>query len=52
MKETKFKSFKEAIAYVHSLNIKTTDEWRDFRRSKKRPYDIPSDPRSVYFKKG
>lgn len=52
MKESKFKSFKEARAYVRSLNIKSTSEWREYRKSDKRPDDIPSDPRSVYFKKG
>lgn len=52
MENSKFKSFKEARAYVHSLNIKSTEEWRAYRKSKKRPADIPSDPRSVYFKKG
>ena len=48
MEYSKSKSFKEARAYVHSLNIKTTDEWRDYHGSKKRPHDIPSDPSSVY----
>jgi Phage-integrase repeat unit len=44
----KFRSFKEARAFVHHLGLKSEEEWRDYLRSGKKPADIPSNPRSAY----
>ena len=47
------RSFKEARAYVHKLNIKSREEWLLYCRNKldefdEKPQDIPTDPR--YYK--
>jgi hypothetical protein len=45
-------NYDEAKKYVHSLNLKTQKEWRDYCKSNKKPLNIPSKPERVYFKKG
>jgi len=42
------KSFLEAREYVRSLNLKSTKDWLEYRKSGKRPKDIPSNPGTVY----
>jgi hypothetical protein len=44
----KHRSFKQARIFVHSLNLKSVDEWRDYCKSGKKPPDIPVSARSVY----
>ena len=41
-------SFDEARKYVHSLKLKSTNEWRQYCKSDKRPMNIPSKPTDVY----
>jgi hypothetical protein len=43
-----WRPFEEARAYVRDLNLKTVGEWEAYKRSGKRPHDIPAVPREVY----
>ena len=43
-----YKPFVEARDYVWSLGIKSQDEWQEYSKSGKRPFDIPANPKSVY----
>jgi hypothetical protein len=36
--------FKKARKFVHSLNIKSEYQWRNYCKSGKKPYNIPSNP--------
>src|SRR6266516_1270518 len=43
-----WRPFSQARAFVHTLRLKSVDEWRDYCKSGKRPLDIPSNPNQVY----
>ena len=43
-----YRSFKDARDFVRTLNFKTTDEWREYCNSGKKPDDIPKSPNIVY----
>ena len=45
-----YKSVEEAIRFVNSLKLKNQDEWLEFRKSDKLPFDIPTKPRVTYGK--
>ena len=45
-----FLSFEDARKFVHSLGLKSTIQWKEYYASKKRPQNIPSNPRLVYKK--
>jgi hypothetical protein len=52
-----YRPFKEARAFVHSLKLKGTDEWKSFCKGQMpekgmRPADIPNSPRATYAKSG
>lgn len=47
-----YKSFEEARKFVHSLNLKTFEEWSLFRKSISLPRDIPTNPNIVYYNSG
>ena len=47
-----FRSFEEARAYVHTLGLKSWEEWRAWCASGARPYDIPSNPYHEYASSG
>ncbi len=47
-----FRPFEEARKYVHKLNIKTWNEWRQYYKSGKKPDDIPTSPDRTYKDKG
>jgi hypothetical protein len=51
-KNIKNKSFDEARKYVHNLNLNTGDEWREYCKSGKKPFDIPSFPNRIYKENG
>jgi superfamily II DNA or RNA helicase len=51
-KNRKYKSFKEARAFVHNLALKNTKEWKDYYKSANRPDDITSVPNEFYKDKG
>ena len=46
----KFRSFRSAKKFVHSLNLKSYHDWLDYCKSNKKPHDIPSVPRQCYTK--
>ena len=48
----KFRDFDKARKYVRSLGLKNMKEWIEFSKSPKRPYDIPSNPNTIYKKHG
>ena len=49
---TNFRSFEDARAYVHTLGLKSMEEWKAWSASGARPYDIPSDPYTYYASSG
>jgi hypothetical protein len=49
-KNIEFLGFFEAREFVSSLNLKTSTEWNDYRKSESRPSNIPSNPNIVYKK--
>jgi len=46
----KFKSFVEARKFIHSLQLKGSQDWRNYFKSEKMPLDIPSHPHIIYKK--
>ena len=44
----KFRSFKEARKYVRKLNLNSQADWNKWRKSDKRPKDIPAAPFRTY----
>ncbi len=48
----KFRNFKDARKFVHSLKLKNQKEWELYRKSKNKPDDIPTGPAEVYKNKG
>jgi hypothetical protein len=50
--KVKYRPFKQARAFVHTLGLKSRGEWLGFARSEKRPPDIPFKPERTYAKKG
>ena len=47
-----FRPFEEARRFIRSLKLKNSSEWKTYRRSGKRPLDIPSNPQNFYNNKG
>jgi len=47
-----FLPFEDARAFVRTLNLKNKNEWEKYYKSDKKPYNIPSNPRSVYKNEG
>jgi len=47
----KYRDFKEARSFVHSLKLKSQKDWMIYS-STKRPDDIPSQPAKIYANKG
>jgi hypothetical protein len=47
-----YRPFEEAKAFVHTLNLKNSDEWDKYCKSGKKPDDIPANPNKTYAKKG
>jgi superfamily II DNA or RNA helicase len=48
----KWRPFKQARAFVRTLEFKNSREWRAYSKSDERPADIPSDPALVYVDDG
>ena len=40
--------FEKARKYIHNLKLNSTSEWKIYCQSKKKPKNIPNNPRSVY----
>jgi hypothetical protein len=47
-KERKFRPFKEAREFVHSLKLPNEDQWRKYCKSGRKPADIPYKPSRTY----
>ena len=43
-----FRSFNKARKFVRSLGFKKVDQWNEYRKSGKKPIDIPSNPPEAY----
>ena len=52
MKQNNWRSFTEARKFVHSLKFKNRKEWEEYKKSGKKPGDIPASPNTVYKNKG
>jgi hypothetical protein len=44
----KYMPFEEARKYVHSIGLKSYDEWIEYCKSGRRPIDIPGNPYRIY----
>jgi len=44
----KLRSFKEARSFVHSLKLKNASEWGEWKKTGKKPADLPATPNLVY----
>jgi hypothetical protein len=51
-RQREFRSFAKARSFVRGLGLKSETEWRQFRKSRKKPADIPSNPNRVYADSG
>ena len=47
-----WRSFKEALAFVRGLNLKSSGEWFAYCQSGKKPDDIPTNPNLTYAEAG
>jgi hypothetical protein len=47
-RDIEYRPFNEAREFVRSLGLKTTEEWREYCKSGKKPDDIPAAPWRVY----
>ena len=47
-----YRPFKKARAFVRRLGLKSSDEWRDYCKSGKKPEDIPAVPKQTYAEDG
>jgi Phage-integrase repeat unit len=45
-----YRPFEDAKKFVHDLQLKSSDEWRIYYKSGKKPADIPANPAQVYDK--
>jgi len=44
----KYRSYKDAKKFIHSLKLKNRQSWRYYYNSGKLPSDIPTDPQNTY----
>ena len=51
-RDREYQEYEEARAFVHKLNLRNEQAWKDYRKSDKRPVDIPSNPNVTYKGKG
>jgi hypothetical protein len=47
-----WRKFEDARAFVHRLDLKSVAEWLKYKKSEKKPADIPSTPENVYAEQG
>ena len=50
MKKKKFRLFKKARALARKLKLQSKTEWEIYRKSDKKPDDIPTNPQTIYKK--
>jgi len=48
--QREYRSFEEARKFVHSLGLKSANEWKEYAKSNEKPVDTPADPQKVYKK--
>jgi superfamily II DNA or RNA helicase len=48
----KYRCFEDARKFARGLNLTSQKEWFAFAKTKRRPVDIPANPRSTYANKG
>ena len=48
IKQNKWMSYEEAKAFIHSKGIRSEEEFRNWRKSGKRPSNFPSAPERIY----
>lgn len=46
------RQFEEARAFVHQLGVHSSEQWRQYCKSGKKPTDIPTNPPAIYKNKG
>ena len=49
-KKKTWRSFEKARKFVRLLNLKSSTEWKEYKKSGKKPNDIPNQPMDVYKK--
>jgi len=47
-----FRDYNQARKFIHTLKLKNEKEWMEYKRSGKKPNDIPASPNMVYKNKG
>jgi len=52
LQKTKFRSFEDARKFVHSLGLKSANDWREYCKSGKILKNIPKEPHLHYRKQG
>ena len=52
MKQNNWRSFTDARKFIRSLKFKSRKGWQEYKKSGKKPDDIPASPRNVYKNKG
>jgi hypothetical protein len=52
IKQSRYRPFEDARAFVHTLGLSSAVEWQTFCKSGNKPDDIPANPMSVYAKEG
>jgi superfamily II DNA or RNA helicase len=50
--QRQYRSYPEAMAFVHSLGLKSANEWRAYTKLGNLPKDLPVSPNRTYAKKG
>jgi hypothetical protein len=50
-RERKWRPFKQARRFMHSLRLRSQPSWQKFCQSRRRPSDIPTEPRLIYKQK-
>ena len=48
MGKSNWRSFEEARSFVHQLQLKSQNEWREWTKSIAKPHDIPANPARTY----
>ena len=51
-KKIEFRPFEEAREFVRNLNLKDLKEWNEYRKSNRKPDNIPNCPEHIYKNKG
>jgi hypothetical protein len=47
-----YRPFKKARSFVRALQLKSTEDWFEYRKSSRKPIDIPGNPNRTYLTKG